>query len=295
MSLAIVTILLLIALKVLPGCFQPDPLVVVQKAVVPQSERADEAKEEREPGKKETAHASQLFLFNPNSLPVESWMRLGLSRKQAESVHRYEAAGGSFRVKRDVLKLFVVDEDDYHRWEAFIDLPDEWREIAAEKGEALPVKEQADVRIEIPEVLPDKVDLNDADTVALQSVRGIGAYTARQIVWYRQNLGGFISMEQLREVKGIRPGNLTSILSQVELSPAVSHPLAVNLLDASGLGRHPYLSWDQARAIENYRKQHGPFASADDLLHIHLIQESDLHRLDPYLDFNTTLDSIPKP
>ncbi|MGC6533001.1 MAG: hypothetical protein ACON34_08340 [Flavobacteriales bacterium] len=42
------------------------------------------------------ATAQELFPFDPNQLPLETWQALGLTRRQAESVHKFEAAGGSF-------------------------------------------------------------------------------------------------------------------------------------------------------------------------------------------------------
>ena len=43
------------------------------------------------------------------------------------------------------------------------------------------------------------LDLNTADTTELKWIRGIGRYIARQIVKYREELGGFYSPEQLKD------------------------------------------------------------------------------------------------
>lgn len=48
-----------------------------------------------------------------------------------------------------------------------------------------------------------KVNINKADSSELQTVPGIGPATAQKIIEYRQNNGGFDSLEDLKNVKGI--------------------------------------------------------------------------------------------
>ena len=50
---------------------------------------------------------------------------------------------------------------------------------------------------------PPKVDLNRADRRQLESLPGIGKILAGRIVSYRDDHGGFRSLEELKEVKGI--------------------------------------------------------------------------------------------
>lgn len=52
-----------------------------------------------------------------------------------------------------------------------------------------------------------KVDINTASAVELETVPYIGAYTAQQIVIYRQEHGRFQTVESIKEVKGIRDKN----------------------------------------------------------------------------------------
>ena len=47
------------------------------------------------------------------------------------------------------------------------------------------------------------VELNTADTTILKKVPGIGSTFARRIIKYRELLGGFFTVEQLREVYGL--------------------------------------------------------------------------------------------
>ena len=50
-----------------------------------------------------------------------------------------------------------------------------------------------------------RIDLNSADTLALQQVPGIGPSFARRIARYRDQLGGYYTVLQLQEIFGMEP------------------------------------------------------------------------------------------
>lgn len=52
-------------------------------------------------------------------------------------------------------------------------------------------------------------DLNLLSAAELQTLPGVGPGTAAKIVAYRDQIGGFQSIEQLREVEGIGPQRVT--------------------------------------------------------------------------------------
>lgn len=78
------------------------------------------------------------------------------------------------------------------------------------------------------------VELNSADTMLLQTVKGIGAATARRIVRYRELIGGFTSTEQLLKVWGITPESFVRIEEQVRVDTTT---LAFSTLRAAHLQR----------------------------------------------------------
>ncbi len=61
------------------------------------------------------------------------------------------------------------------------------------------------------------VPLNTADQVALETIPGVGPVTAVAILEYRDQVGGFDSIEQLLEVSGIGPATLEEIRPHVTL------------------------------------------------------------------------------
>lgn len=60
-----------------------------------------------------------------------------------------------------------------------------------------------------------KVNLNKASASELETLDGVGAKTAQAIIAHREAAGGFSSVEQLMEVKGIGPAKYEAMKDQV--------------------------------------------------------------------------------
>jgi DNA uptake protein ComE-like DNA-binding protein len=95
-------------------------------------------------------------------------------------------------------------------------------------------------------------------------------------------LGGFYSLEQLKEVYGVDSAHFAQWLPQLTLNTAVVRKIDVNTATFEELKRHPYLSYKQINALIQYRKQHGAYASLSDLKSIPLFTDEILRKLAPY-------------
>ncbi len=129
------------------------------------------------------------------------------------------------------------------------------------------------------------VELNTADTTILKMVPGIGSTFARRIVRFRDLLGGFYSVEQLREVYGIDEERYQLLRKWFHVDPTFIAQLPINYLPTDSLARHPYLNYKQARSIYLLRKQKGKLSGWENL---HLLDEfstADVQRLNAYLSF----------
>lgn len=232
------------------------------------------------------ATATELFPFDPNHLPLDSWQALGLTRRQAESVHKFEAAGGSFAKPEDVARLYVVSDALFASWEPYLRFPAEQvGSVVPQRAEEPPVQRKPEATSEDEsDSAPTVLDLNTADTTALAALPGIGNYTARRLLWFRRDLGGFRSLQQVHEVPGIRPENLERALPFLHVVTRL-RPRDLNDVDERTLGHHPYVSWNQARAVVAYRNQHGPFASWAEVLQVALVAPEDTMRWAPYFQF----------
>ena len=102
------------------------------------------------------------------------------------------------------------------------------------------------------------LELNAADTVALQKVPGIGPYYARRIAKFRALLGGFARVEQLSEVYGVDEEKYAELVPWFTVNPRLIRRLAVNRLSEDSLRRHPYINYYQAKVIVRLRHNQRP-------------------------------------
>lgn len=125
------------------------------------------------------------------------------------------------------------------------------------------------------------VNINEADSLELQKLVGIGPVLSARTVRYRNALGGFIVADQLLEVFGIDPDILKRNASHIICSGPVRQ-LDLNTASEDILKRHPYIDYETASLIIKYREQHGAFKSVKALKSIHLMKDSTFEKIQPY-------------
>ena len=129
------------------------------------------------------------------------------------------------------------------------------------------------------------IEVNSADTLTLQLLRGIGPTIARRIVRYRERLGGFYRVEQLREVYGMTDDRYQALVPHLTLVADSIRRIDINKVTIKELMRHPYVDAYLARDIIHYRDKGHTYRSADDLRLVATMDDSTLARLTPYLSF----------
>ena len=128
------------------------------------------------------------------------------------------------------------------------------------------------------------LDLNHCDTTELQYIRGIGHYSAVQIIKYREQLGGFYSPAQLKD-EAISRLNLDTLLAHFTADTADITTIPINSCSLDRLQRHPYLRYSQAKAIYTLRRQRVHIKRIEELQTLPELSDSLLLRLQPYLSF----------
>lgn len=101
------------------------------------------------------------------------------------------------------------------------------------------------------------LDINVADSTALIALPQIGEVMASRIHRYRNRLGGFVAMEQLFEIKGMDAARYETIKPYIVLENNTIQKINVNQDEFKTLLRHPYLEYEQVKAIVNHRERKG--------------------------------------
>jgi len=130
----------------------------------------------------------------------------------------------------------------------------------------------------------EKINLNTADTSQLKNLNGIGSKLALRIVKYRDHLGGFYDINQLKEIYGLPDSTFTKILPDITLDGEIKK-IEVNKVDFTRI-YHPYINKKHASIIQNFIKQHQPITGINDLKKIEVIEHSFWDKIEPYLVFS---------
>jgi len=215
----------------------------------------------------------EYFFFNPNNLPASYWSALGLSAKQISVIQNYESKGGRFYKKEDLAKIYSLTEKDYERLAPYIVIPERSPKLVASEPQKINVSHNV------------VIDLNLADTAMLKKLKGIGSSYSKRIVNYRNALGGFYSLEQLREVYGMNEELFEQIRPHLKIEAFTLQKININTAPIEVLKKHPYISNKEAQLIVNYKKQHGDYHSIDDLKKIIALHGDFFIKIEPYLSF----------
>ena len=126
------------------------------------------------------------------------------------------------------------------------------------------------------------IDLNAADSAALEALPYIGPVLAARICRFRNALGGFYAVDQLGEVWGLKPEAFEQLKPMFHAGGGVYRPLCADTASWFDLKSHPYIDAGSARAIERYRRHH-TLDSLEDLAAAIPITDSMIRRWSPYL------------
>lgn len=131
----------------------------------------------------------------------------------------------------------------------------------------------------------ETIELNKADTSGLKKIPGIGIGYANRIVKYRNLLGGYVSLSQLKEVYGLDDDLYERITPYITIGGGV-RKIEINTISFDDLKRHPYINYKQASIIVDLRERKGKIDSFDRLALLDEFSDHDIERLKYYLSFD---------
>ena len=131
------------------------------------------------------------------------------------------------------------------------------------------------------------LDINMADSIAFEKLPAIGEKLSSRIVRYRERLGGFISILQVKEVYGISDSafNLISPLLTID-NDFKPRYIEINSVEYAALRKHPYATHEFTKLVIAYRKVNGAYKGKLDLEKVGELDKSIIQKLLPYLVFN---------
>ncbi|MFA5819694.1 MAG: helix-hairpin-helix domain-containing protein [Bacteroidales bacterium] len=212
----------------------------------------------------------QPFSFDPNTASYDTLIKLGFAAKEANTIIKYRNKGGKFRQPADIKKIYGIEEGKAEKLIPFVEVKTD----TTQKVRVIYRKQQ--------KVL---IDINNCDSASLVRLPGIGPVLSARIIKYRNLLGGFARIEQLKEVYGLPEETYNLIRGSIFADTLAITRIDINSADYKELARLLYFEKYEVTAILKYRELMGRITGIADLIENKLITEEKAAKVGPYLRF----------
>lgn len=214
----------------------------------------------------------KIYPFNPNFITDYKGYTLGMSVEEIDRLHRFREKDLWVNSASDFKKVTQVSDSLLAVISPYFKFPD-WVTNPKPKSSYVIKKSPA-----------QKKSLNRATVQDLQKIEGVTPEKALTIINYRKRIQGFSEDNQLFEVYGLENKVVYRIKDEftVKEKPVIQL-MDVNTATASDLSTIPYISFDIAKEIVDYRILHEGIKSLDELLKIDKINEYKFNRIRLYL------------
>lgn len=209
--------------------------------------------------------------FNPNEYKLEDWMKLGLSEKQSAVILKFTKYG-IYSIEK-LERIFVIPPELFALIKDSVYFPNSWEKRNDQYDRSVN-------KVSLPKSI---IKLNTSSQEQLESIKGIGPFFAKQIIRYRERLGGYISIDQLSEVWKMNDSIAERISPYLDIDPTQLRQLNINQADIEELKNHPYINWNMANSIVKMRAQLGSFTYLEELKKSKLISDETFEKIKPYL------------
>jgi DNA uptake protein ComE-like DNA-binding protein len=135
-----------------------------------------------------------LFYFDPNTIDSITAIRLGIPSRQVITLMRYRNKGGRFYRKEDIAKLYGLKKDLVEKLIPYVVIKNEDRNEL--------------VRQDVNKNLNEwSIDINLADEKQWAAKTKLSPAIIKNIMRYRNYLGGFTNLNQMKKVYGFTEAN----------------------------------------------------------------------------------------
>ena len=227
--------------------------------------------------KKEGTVKKEVFYFDPNTATEDEWVRLGIRKRTAGTIQKYISKGGKFYKPEDIKKIYGLSETDAIRLIPYVSIKNNKKVFPSKESEFSYQKSYPTKYVIQP------VDINIADTSSYIALPGIGSKLSKRIIAFRQKLGGFYSIEQVGETYFLPDSTFQKIKKYLVIKDSLIKKININQASVDEMKAHPYINYNIANAIYQYREQHGDYKSVPEIKKIMTVTDDFYDKTAPYL------------
>ena len=209
------------------------------------------------------------FVFDPNTLPFDGFIKMGLSEKQATVIMRYRAKGGKFKTASDFAKIYSISDEDHKAFKPYI------------KIDTTLFPREKKWHVFHKQIMTQDLNISTEDD--LIKLPHIGCSRAHTIIAFREKLGGYFSVDQLYELYGFTHELVDSIKPLFTIDSVNHKRININTASFSEMKSHPYFKFFTTKKIIDYRKIKGVISTPSELLYNKIIDSITYHKISNYI------------
>ncbi len=216
--------------------------------------------------------------FNPNFITDYSGYTLGMSPEEIDRLHQFREKDQWINSIADFKRVTQVSDSLLDEISPRFQFPDWVTNPRPRKTNWNSINEKS---------FAQKTDLNKATAEQLQEINGVGEVLSNRIINFRNRLNGFLIDDQLHDVYGLEYGVVKRILAEftVKEKPEVIK-ININTASASDMATLPFLSFNLAKEIVDYRLLHEGIKDIEELKNIEGFPKQKIERFALYLTVN---------
>jgi len=223
----------------------------------------------------------KIYPFNPNFITDHKGYKLGMSVPEIDRLlafrkeNKYVNSPKEFQAVTKVSDSLLNAISPYFKFPDWVNKKKEFKNYKNYPNTAFAKKEKIVI-----------IDINKATQEELIKIYGIGEAISLRILKFKESLGGFVSMEQMKDVWGLSPEVIENLnLHFKVLALPNVKKIDINNASIKELSQFPYFNYQLAKQIVTFRSMNGDIKNIDDLTKIKGLSIDKANIIVLYLDF----------
>lgn len=223
----------------------------------------------------------KVYLFNPNFITDYKGYKLGMSVEEIDRLFAFRKENKYVNSPKEFQDVTKVSDSllnviaPYFKFSDWVNNKKQDKEFKKYPNQAFAKKEKI--------VL---IDINQATKEDLIKIYGIGEAISLRILKQKESLGGFVSMEQMKDVWGLSPEVIENLNTHFKVSVLPNFKkIDINNASLKELTQFYYFRYALAKEIVTYRSMRGNINNVEDLTKIKGFPVDKANIIGLYLDF----------
>lgn len=226
-------------------------------------------------------YVPKIYPFNPNFITDYKGYKLGMSVSEIDRLlafrkeNKYVNSSREFQAVTKVSDSLLNVLSPYFKFPDWVTNKKEFKDYKKYPNTVFAKKEKIVI-----------IDINQASQEDLIKIYGIGEAISLRILKFKESLGGFVSMEQMKDVWGLSPEVIDNLNSHFKVSVLPNFKkIDINNASIKDLSEFPYFKYPISKNIVTYRSMNGDIKNIEDLTKIKGMSIDKANIIALYLDF----------